>query len=477
MAYAPLGVPMNKHVSVPADVKSRSTESDKGEGPLQRDLQQSKPSAEARTPKPEPKPDDQQTARPQDSRGDAGPSKNPAVRTQETNSENYWTWRRVGVLGLAIGLLPGALLWWWFSSTSGRTITYSVAKATHDNVVMTVRATGALEPRGAMDIVAPAGGRVENIAVKSGDRVIRGQTIAILASETARDALQSGQSEFVARQADLARAEADLAEARAAALRARDDKRPGAMDSAQARLARITVNVNEARDLVGAAQSNVASARASLQNLDVRAPIDGIVLKTNLETPGNTRAVLRGQTLLTMVPDVSQLNLKAEFVESSLGALHPGERAEFTSPAFPRRTFAASLSALEVWPRNQVIDGKPAVTYSGTLTAANPDGALRPGMSADIAIVIAEARGVLVGPTAALGFAPPPKIESQFPAAKIPTGSTHGRIWVLASGKPEPRDVTLGLSDGRITQVTGGALREGENVITGALVTTRGSQS
>ncbi|HEY4266378.1 MAG TPA: efflux RND transporter periplasmic adaptor subunit [Micropepsaceae bacterium] len=389
----------------------------------------------------------------------------------------YWTRRRLAAAIVFTVLLLGMILWWPFGS-SQPTIVYGVAKAARTTVEATVHSTGTLEPRNPVDIVAPASGRLQSLAVKNGDRVSKGQVLARLVSETARADLLSVQAELAARQADLARSQIDIAEARAALMRARNDMRPGTADAAEARLARVSANGDEARKLVQAAQQSVASSRNVLASLDIRAPFDGTVLKIGYDPSSDVRAVSRGQPLLTMVADLSELNVTTAFPENALGALRAGERAGFTVPAYPQRTFSAALTALDLWPERQIRDGRQVVTYRGTLAAANPGDMLRPGMSASIAIIAAESKNVLTVPNGALAFAPPPKIESRFAPMKQPAGAAHfGRVWVLANGKPEPRDIALGLSDGRVTQVVSGSLREGDNIITSAVITKRGGQS
>ena len=118
------------------------------------------------------------------------------------------------------------------------------------------------------------------------------------------------------------------------------------------------------------------------------------------------------------------------------------------------------------------------VSYSGTLAAANPDGVLRPGMSANVAIIVSEAKNVLTVPNAALAFTPP-KVEAKFPPPpKIsPEGAHLARVWVMVDNKPEPRDITVGLSDGRIAQVVSGPLRAGDAVIVNSFVEARGSKA
>ncbi|HXJ01310.1 MAG TPA: efflux RND transporter periplasmic adaptor subunit, partial [Micropepsaceae bacterium] len=355
-------------------------------------------------------------------------------------------------------------------------IGYSVARASYGTVIVGVRAPAMLEARDMTEIAVRNGGRLESLAVRSGDRVVKGQRLARLASDSAQAELVAAQAERAARQADLARAEADAAEARAAAQRARGDARPGAADAAGARLARTLANVDEARALLRAGDASLAEARAAVESLDVRAPVDGVVLKINFEPEGDVRSIARGESLLTLAGDLSQMNLRASFPENALGTLRVGERAEFTAPAFPRRIFAATLTGLDLWPKRNVTDGKTTVTYPATLTATNPGDMLRPGMSADVAIVTAEAKHVLVVPNSALSFTPLPKIESKFPLLKTsPEGPRVGRVWVMRSGDLSPRDVVLGLSDGRVTQIVSGPLREGENVVTSAIITAQGN--
>ena len=166
-------------------------------------------------------------------------------------------------------------------------------------------------------------------------------------------------------------------------------------------------------------------------------------------------------------PICRELKLVADIPESQLGAAHVGEHAQFTVPAFPRRVFPAILTALDLWPKKETKDGKEIIAYPATLSAGNPDGALRPGMSANVELIVARAPNVLVVPNQALNFSPPRDIEAKYPKPKISdSGPRIGRVWVLNGDNPEPRDVTLGLTDGRVTQIAAGPLRAGEKVIT-----------
>jgi HlyD family secretion protein len=458
---------MNKHVPPPVDDKARSADPGGVAGLTE-------PPPETKSPQPPPQPEPLGPPTPQPA--DAAQTYEPPTEENNPLRRAFWTGKRIGIVGIAIAVAL-ALLMWWPKGGSGPKISYRFTNATIGDVAVRVNSTAVMEPRNAAEVTAQTGGRVGSVLVKSGQRVAKGQTLVHLISESAGDELTSAQAELAARQSDLARSQADLMEARATVARLRSAPKPGVMpgaiDAAEARLARVVANDNQARELLRAGEDGVVAARASLENLDVRAPTDGVVLKTNVTPQGDVRAVTRGQSVVTFAGDMSQLNLRADFPESALGRLHQGARAEFTTPAFAGRTFAATLTALDIWPKRESRDGRQFVTYGAMLTAPNADGALRPGMSANVAVVVAEARNVLLVPNAALAFVPPPKVEAEFGAVKVasgPPGARHGRVWVLQGTSPEPRDVTLGLGNGRVTQITGGSLRAGEKIITSALI-------
>jgi HlyD family secretion protein len=195
------------------------------------------------------------------------------------------------------------------------------------------------------------------------------------------------------------------------------------------------------------------------------------VLKSDVEPGKYVSAAAGGRALFTLASGVSQLKLIVDVPESQLGGVRVGEPAQFTVPAFPRQVHPAILTALDLWPKKETKQDKEIISYSATLAGDNPDGALRPGMTANATIITAQARNVLVVLNQALTFTPPPEIESKYPKPTAsPTPSRRvGRVWILNGDTPEPRDITLGLTDGRITEVAAGPLRPGEKVITSTI--------
>lgn len=412
-----------------------------------------------------PQSDKPQSDKPQRGEADAGVKSTPESSPAETNPFRRAFWTRSGLtLAVILGaIIVGVMLSW---SGGGSKNVYVFVKASYSTVTVSARATGTLAAHDYTDVVPKVGGRAESVLAKSGDRVVMRQILARLESRAARDELLRAQTQVAATQARVAQAEADVAETRAAALRAKNEAKPGAYENAQAGVARAVARAAELQALSGEAQAQLTEARAQIESLEVRAPIDGIVLKSDIE-PGQYVSAAGGRALFTLASDLSLLKLVADIPESQLGAAHVGEQAQFTVPAFPRRIFPATLTALDLLPKKETKDGKEVIAYPATLSGRNADGALRPGMSANVELIIASVRNVLVVPNQALNFSPPRDIEAKYPKPKISAGGPRiGRVWLLNGDNPEPRDVMLGLTDGRVTQIASGPLRTGEKVIT-----------
>jgi HlyD family secretion protein len=417
--------------------------------------------AEAKSPTPQQPPEKPQAGKPQADR----PQRSEADGGTPGRARDRFT--LAGILG---ALIVGAFLWWSWGGVGGSKPAYVYSKASYGMVTLSVSAAGTLAAHDSLDIMAPLGGRVESVLAKSGQRVMKGEVLARLQSDSARDELLLTQTGLATTQARVAQAEADVAEVRAAASRAKNDPKPGAYDGAQAALARAAARMSELQAELREAEAHGTAARAQIDSLNVRAPFDGIVLKSDIQPGQYVSAAAGGRALLTLASGLSQLKLVTDIPESQLGSVHVGEPVRFTVAAFPRRDFPAILTALELWPKKETKDGKDIISYPATISTDNPDGVLRPGMSANATIIIAEARNALVVPNQALIFSPPSDIESKYPKPKPSAAVARiRRVWVLNGEDPEPRDITLGLSDGRITQVAAGSLRAGEKIITSTI--------
>ena len=253
------------------------------------------------------------------------------------------------------------------------------------------------------------------------------------------------------------------------------------LDSARATLARAKADESSARASVRDAQAALSTDQINLSKASIAAPADGVVLTRSVD-PGNAVAAsLQAVTLFTVAEDLSKLRLWVYVDEADVGAVQVGQSATFTVSAFLARKFPARITRVGFG--STITDN--VVTYLTYLDVDNTDLSLRPGMTATATITATQRKDVLLVPNTALRFAPAapaagaakkgitsslmprmPGSNTRKPAAAGASTAGAKQVWVLRDDAAVAVAVTPGISDGRLTEITGGDLRAGMQVIT-----------
>jgi len=410
-----------------------------------------------------------------------------------TGAARPWYRRLLPWLLLAV-LLAGAAAWWWWQAGSAARAApvYSTETVARGNLVLKVTANGTLQPTRSINIGSELSGTVRKVNVDVNDRVKKGQVLVELDSAKLQDQVRRSKAALASAQAKVAQTTATIAEARAnlgrleEVARLSGGKVPSAaeLDSGRASLARAQADAAAARAGVQDAQAALSTDQTNLGKASIVSPADGVVLTRNVD-PGNAvAAALQAVTLFTIAEDLSRLRLWVYVDEADVGAVKLGQEATFTVSAFPRRNFPARISRVGFG--STITEN--VVTYLTYLDLDNADLSLRPGMTATATITAARHDNVLLVPNTALRFTPgtlapaaakggvlsglTPRMPTgggRRPAAATP-GSTAGarQVWVLEPGSTTPVAVPVvpGISDGQMTEVTGGGLKAGMRVIT-----------
>lgn len=349
---------------------------------------------------------------------------------------------------------------------------YVTEEASSGPLVVTISASGTLQPTRSVDVGSELSGTLETVLVNDNDRVTKGQVIARLDTSKLEDTV-------VKSRAALAQMEATVAEARANLKRLRHvaelsgGKVPSQseLETAEASLQRAEANAASARATLKTDETNIAKAA-------IRSPISGVVLTRKVEPGQTVVAAMSTPVLFTIAEDLTKMELQVKVDEADVGTVKLGQSANFTVSAWPGRTFPATIQRVGLG--STITDN--VVTYKTILAVANDDLALRPGMTATARITTANRDNVLLVPNAALRFVPP---TSTAPAAtgsivsrlmprppmqrsqkqKAAQGATP-QVWVLADGKPVAVPVQTGASNGRQTEIVAGDLKPGMAVIT-----------
>lgn len=404
-------------------------------------------------------------------------------------------WRRPAPWLLA-GLLLAALAAAWFwrarqvADVAPRYVTQPVIRG---DLALTVQANGTLQPTRSVSVGSELSGTVSQVRVDVNDRVQRGQVLVTLDTVKLADQIARSRAGLASARAAVSQAAATLAEATATLARLEKVQQLSAgqvpaateLDSARAARDRAAAAEQVARASVADAQAALHADETSLSKASIRSPIDGVVLTRSVEPGQAVAASLQAVTLLTLAEDLGKMTLKVNVDEADVGSVAAGQRASFTVSAWPNRRFPALIRRVAFG--SATTDN--VVTYPAELDVANADGNLRPGMTASATIATVQRQGVLLVPNAALRFTP----ASAAPAgATVTSGSSSGgvlgklmpslprvgragggnsasgerQVWRLgADGQPQRVPVKVGLSDGKLTEISSGDLQAGTAVI------------
>jgi HlyD family secretion protein len=367
----------------------------------------------------------------------------------------FWTWDRAGLVALLVLVLAGGGAWYRWGRI--QPTAYVTAEIVRGPLTVTVSATGTLQPESQVSVGAEISGRVDAVNVDYNSPVRKGQVLAVINTDQIRAQLAQSQAALSAATVK----ETSDRRTRSQGLFARGIVSQQDLQTAEADYARAVAAVAKARADVENAEAQVAANQTALSKTDIRSPIDGVVLDRKVEPGQTVAASFQTPVLFTLASDLSRMQLQVDIDEADIGAVREGQTASFSVDAYPQRRFDAKLIALRNAPNT--VNG--VVTYQGILEVDNGAKLLRPGLTATVDILVAENKDALLVPNGALRFTPPAKDASAPPLAPATNGEAVGRVWVMDGGKPAPRDIRIGRSDGRATEVLSGPLQPSERVI------------
>ncbi|HKW87108.1 MAG TPA: efflux RND transporter periplasmic adaptor subunit [Nitrospiraceae bacterium] len=396
--------------------------------------------------------------------------------------------RKVGwiVSVLVLALAVGGYV--FFSGERKVPIRYKTAPVERGPVVSVVTATGTINPVVLVQVGTQVSGMIQslhadfNTIVKAGDVVAR---IDPAPFQARRD--QAAANLQIAK-ANVARARTDLAQ------------RKRELDRVQSLIKQQFVSQNDVDVAVTAhqgavaqlelAESQVKQAEATLNSAEldlkytvIKSPVNGIIIARNVEVGQTVAASFSTPNLFLIALDLTKMQVDTNVSESDIGGITEGKEAAFTVDAYPGQLFRGRIRQV----RNAPISVQNVVTYNVVIGVDNRDLRLKPGMTANVSIIVARKDEVLKVPNAALRFTPPKseRTVSGIPGTGVAQSDADSKgarpvltsgdqavlsktVWKVGpSGDPEAVPVQLGISDGSATEIVSGDLKEGNAVIVG----------
>src|SRR5437867_3540994 len=352
---------------------------------------------------------------------------------------------------------------------------YQISIVTRGSITQAVTATGTLNPVVNVQVGSQVSGNIAKLFADFNSQVKAGQVVA--------------QIDPALFQATVTQAEGDLASAQAALELARvNAKRTQELfarkTSSQADLDQAMANLHQAEAGVKIKQGALDKAKADLAHCTITSPVDGVVISRNVDVGQTVAASLQAPIIFGIANDLTKMQIDSNVAEADVGVVAVDQDVDFTVDAFPFRTFHGKV----VQVRNAPITVQNVVTYDTVIGVGNSDMKLKPGMTANVSIIVAHKDDVLQIKNAAFRFRPAdstPIPNLSAPPKTAPRGlgarerpRNERTIYILPPGasRPKPVQIKVGISDGIVTEVQEG-LKEGDRVITAAVASATASQS
>lgn len=398
-----------------------------------------------------------------------------------TSRNPYIKWGGIAAAIFAIIFV----VWQMFGNGQSQNVRYKTTEVSRGILSVTVTATGTLQPVNQVEVGSEISGTIKTVLVDFNHRVKQGQVLASMDTDLLQAKVNQARASLELARAQVKQSEATIVETQKKLRRARELAKSGMCteedcDAAQAAYDRAAADLTRTKAQVALAQAFLDSELTTLAKATIHSPINGIVLKRDVE-PGQTMAAsFQTPVLFILAENLAQMELHVDVDEADVGQVAEGQDAEFTVDAYPNESFPARIT--EVHFASQTVNG--VVTYETLLSVDNSDLLLRPGMTATADILIKQVEDALLVPNAALRFNPQksgPQTESSrgFVSSLIPhppvgskpredTGGANKNIqhvWVLRDGQAVAIAVNTGSTDGIVTEVTSANIEPGMSLI------------
>ena len=358
-----------------------------------------------------------------------------------------------------------AAVWWWLPDEEKPK--WVMAKVDQGAIVQRVAANGTLNPVELVNVGTQISGTVLKLHVDFNQPVKAGQLLAELDPAILEAQIRQSEANLASARAVLNNAE--LALKRNENLKSRGFVSDGALDG-------LRKDVETARAQVAQIEAQISRDRTNLGYSKVRSPIDGIVVNRGIDVGQTVAASFQTPTLFQIARDLRRMQIDTSVSEADVGPIQSGQPVRFTVDAFREQDFTAKVRMVRLNPTTQ----QNVVTYNVVIDVDNKDGILLPGMTAQVSIVTNRKERVLRVPAAALRFRPPeadaaataaPPEKGRRAAAQVP------RVHVIGeSGALTPKEIKVGITDGRFTEVLEG-LAEGDEVVVRAVAAPTNNQT
>ncbi len=304
------------------------------------------------------------------------------------------------ILVLAVG---AGLTWRFYETKADKAPEFQTTKVARGDITQSVTATGDLQPVITVDVGAQVSGQIKDVFVDFNSKVKAGDILALIDEATPTQRLKQAEADYESARANnrLLALNTD----RVRGLAAKNLVSQSEVDNSEALLSQSNATM-----LTRTAA--VENAKLDLSRCTIISPIDGMVLDRKTDKGRTVNANMNAPVLFTLVNDLTRMQINAAVAEADIGTIAEGQDVKFTVDAFPSRTFAGKVRMV----RNAASVAQSVVSYATIIDVANDDGKLKPGMTANVSIIVQQRPAVLRIANGALRVRIPAEVLAAAPA-------------------------------------------------------------
>jgi HlyD family secretion protein len=358
---------------------------------------------------------------------------------------------------------------------NGGEVKFRTEKVTKGDIEMAVTATGTVNPVTTVLVGTQVSGTVKNIYVDFNSPVKKGQLIARIDPALFEAQVNQARANLLSAKANMDKALATQTDAKRTMERnkelvAKNLIAQSDLDTAETNYETAKASVSAAKAQIAQNEASLSSAETNLRYTKIISPVDGIVVSRNVDVGQTVAASFQTPTLFSIAQDLTKMQIDTSVDEADIGKVKTEQVVDFTVDAYPDITFRG-----KVWQiRNAPITVQNVVTYDVVVQVNNPDLKLKPGMTANVSIIVDMKKDALKIPNAALRF----KLSGKsVPAPENRTEKKGPGVWILQKDQPKRIPVSPGISDGSYTELVSGEIREGQELIVESLSKENASQT
>jgi len=380
------------------------------------------------------------------------------------------------IIGALLVVLLAAGLFFYFKNGNNAP-KFKTQTAARGDIRATVTATGTMNAVTTVLVGTQVSGTISKLYVDFNSPVKKGQILAQIDPATFQAQVDQARANMMAARANVQKAEAAVVDTkrtmeRNKTLFARNLIAKSDEDTAETNYLSAEAQLSASKAAVAQTKAALDFAETNFRYTKIISPVDGTVISRNVDVGQTVAASFQTPTLFNIAQDLTRMQIDTSVDEADIGKIKVEQTVEFAVDAYPDITFRGKVSEV----RNAPITVQNVVTYDVVVRVDNPELKLKPGMTANVSIILDEKKGVLRVPNAALRFRPPESGKAITPQ-KGSADQKGSAVWVLENDKPKRIKVTSGIGDGNYTEILSGDFKEGDAVIVESIGGTKKSDT